>query len=72
MIVIVRNGQRIVIGGWQAWLIVVPALLLIAACLVVVLGLVLGIALSVASFLLFAIPVALVLGLIYQAFQPRR
>jgi hypothetical protein len=72
MIVIVRNGQRIVIDGWRAWVIAIPVLLLIAAFAVVLLGLVLGIALSVASFLLFAIPVALVLGLLFQAFQPRR
>jgi hypothetical protein len=72
MIVIVRNGRRVVISGWQAWLVALPVLLLVAALVVVVLGLVLGIALSVASFLLFAIPVLLVLGLIFQALQPRR
>jgi hypothetical protein len=68
MIVIYRNGVPTVIRGWRAWLV----LLVAALAMVVLLGLVLGIALTVWTVLLFALPVIIVLGLIATWLQSRR
>jgi hypothetical protein len=68
MIVIYRNGVPTVIRGWRAWLV----LLVAALAMVVLLGLVLGIALTVWTVLLFALPVMIVLGLIATWLQSRR
>jgi hypothetical protein len=67
MIVIYRNGVPTVITGWRAWLIMLVA----ALAFVVIAGLVLGVALTVWTVLLFALPLMIVLGLIATWFQSR-
>lgn len=67
MIVIYRNGTRTVITGWRAWLIMLVA----ALAFVAVAGLVLGIALTVWTVMLFALPVAIIFGLIASWLQTR-
>lgn len=68
MIVIYRNGVPTVITGWRAWLIMLGA----AIVFVVVMGLVLGLALTVWTILLFALPVMVLFGLIATWLQSRR
>lgn len=72
MIVIYRNGQRTVITGWRAWLIAGPAMLLAAIVLTAIGLMVVGIAFSIATILLLAIPLAIVLVLVLQLLQSRR
>lgn len=67
MIVIYRNGVPTVITGWRAWLIMLAA----ALAFVVIAGLVLGIALTVWTVLLFALPVMVVFGLVATWLQSR-
>jgi hypothetical protein len=57
-----------VVTGWRAWLIMLAA----ALAFVVIIGLVLGLALTVWTVMLFALPVMLVFGLIATWFQSRR
>jgi hypothetical protein len=64
MIVIRRNDKTIVITGWRAWLIGVAIYGVIAMAVVVVGFLLLGIAITIATLLFFAIPLAIALGLI--------
>jgi hypothetical protein len=71
MLVIDRNGRRIVITGWRAWLIVGPAMLLAAVALVAVVSLLLGVAITVATIALFALPLAIGLVLLIGLFQPK-
>ena len=59
--VIEREGQRTVITGWRAWLIVGPAVLLVAVLMVVVVTLLMGVALTVGTLILFGAPLAIVL-----------
>ena len=68
MIVIYRNGVPTVIRGWRAWLV----LLVAALAMVVLLGLALGIALTIWTVLLFALPVMIAFGLIATWLQSRR
>lgn len=68
MIVIYRNGVPSVITGWRAWLIMLGA----ALVFVVVMGLVLGLALTVWTILLFALPVMVLFGLVATWLQSRR
>jgi len=67
MIVIYRNGVPTVITGWRGWLIMLAA----ALAVVVIAGLVLGIALTVWTVLLFALPVMVVFGLVATWLQSR-
>jgi hypothetical protein len=68
MIVIYRNGVPTVVTGWRAWLIMLAAALAFA----VILGLVLGLALTVWTVMLFALPLMIVFGLIATWLQSRR
>ncbi len=68
MIVIYRNGVPTVITGWRVWLIMLGA----ALAFVVVMGLVLGLALTVWTILLFALPVMVLFGLVATWLQSRR
>jgi hypothetical protein len=68
MIVIYRNGVQTVVTGWRAWLI----LLVGALAFVVIAGLVLGLALTVWTVMLFALPLMFVFGLIATWLQSRR
>ena len=68
MIVIYRNGVPTVVTGWRAWLIMLGG----ALAFVVVAALVLGIALTVWTVLLFALPLMVVFGLIATWLQSRR
>lgn len=72
MIVIDRNGKRTVITGWRAWLILVPAVLLVAAAMVALIGVMLGAALTVGTLLLFGLPLAVALLLLTQLVQAKR
>lgn len=67
MIVLYRNGEKTVITGWRAWLI----LLAVALGVVVIGALVLGFALTLLTLALFAIPVAIGLALIASLFARR-
>jgi hypothetical protein len=68
MIVIYRNGVPTVVTGWRAWLIMLGA----ALAFVVIAGLALGIALTIWTVLLFALPLMVVFGLIATWIQSRR
>jgi hypothetical protein len=68
MIVIYRNGVPTVVTGWRAWLIMLAA----ALAFVVIAGVVLGIALTVWTVLLFALPLMILFGLIASWWQSRR
>jgi hypothetical protein len=68
MIVIYRNGVPTVVTGWRAWLIMLAG----ALAFVVIMGLVLGLALTVWTVMLFALPVMIVFGLIATWLQSRR
>ena len=68
MIVIYRNGVPTVVTGWRAWLIMLAG----ALAFVVIMGLVLGLALTVWTVMLFALPVMVVFGLIANWLQSRR
>lgn len=68
MIIIYRNGVPTIITGWRAWLVIFVG----AAIFVLVSGLVLGVALTVWTVMLFALPVVVVFGLIAAWFQSRR
>jgi hypothetical protein len=72
MIVVYRNGQRIVITGWRAWLIVGAAVSFAALVVVAAIALLLGIALTIGTILLFAVPLAIVLALIMRAVLPKQ
>eukprot|EP01037_Dinobryon_pediforme_P024385 gene24385-26167_t len=72
MIIVYRkNGERTVISGWRAWLITALASLLAAIVLVSVLSLVLGIAITVAGFLITIIPIVIIVGLVINWLQPK-
>jgi hypothetical protein len=68
MIVIYRNGVPTVVTGWRAWLIMLAA----ALAFVVIAGLVLGIALTVWTVLLFALPLMILFGLVATWWQSRQ
>ena len=68
MIVIYRNGVPTVVTGWRAWLIMLGG----ALALVVISGLVLGLAMTVWTVMLFALPVMVVFGLVATWLQSRR
>ena len=72
MIVITRNGETTVYRGWRAWLIAGLASIAAAAVIVVVAFLMLGLAITLAAFLLFVVPVAIVLAFIASRFQSPR
>jgi hypothetical protein len=72
VIVVYRNGQRVILNGWRAWLIIVPAVLLGAVAFLAVAGLFFGIAFTAAGFFLIGLPIAVVLAFIVQLFQARR
>lgn len=75
MIIIERNGQRSVFTGWRAWLIwlaiVVPATLLLGIVVVALIGLILGVALSLATIAIFALPLAFVLAVTVGFFRAK-
>ena len=71
MIVIYRNGERVLITGWRAWLMTAVGVLLVALAVVMVATLLLGFALTIGTILLFAVPLAVVLGLIARLVMPR-
>jgi hypothetical protein len=72
MIVIERNGRRTVITGWREWVIILPAMFLIALAVLALLGLALGVAFTLITLLLIAVPVAIVLALVASLFGSRR
>ena len=65
MLVIYRNGVPTVITGWRAWLIMLVG----ALVFVVIGGLMLGLALTVWTVMLFALPIALLFGVIAMLLQ---
>jgi hypothetical protein len=68
MVVIYRKGVPTVVTGWRAWLIMLAA----ALAFVVIAGLVLGIALTVWTVLLFALPLMILFGLVATWWQSRQ
>jgi hypothetical protein len=71
MIVIGRNGERLAITGWRAWLMYGVAALVLALVAVILVSLFLGIALTVVTVLLFGFPILLVLALVLRVFRPQ-
>lgn len=67
MIVYSKNGVPQVVTGWKAWLILIAG----AIAFVVIGGLMLGIALTVWTVALFALPIALIIGVVMSLFAPR-
>lgn len=72
MIVIYRNGQRRVLTGWRAWLVVGPAMVLGAILTAALASLYLGIAFTVFTLLLFVLPLAIVILFIANLIQSRQ
>ncbi|MEQ1576478.1 MAG: hypothetical protein ABL894_02390 [Hyphomicrobium sp.] len=68
MIVIYRNGVPVVVTGWRAWLIMFAG----ALAFTVIAGLILGLALTVWTVMLFALPVMVVFGLVATWLQSRQ
>ena len=68
MLVIYRNGVPTVVTGWRAWLLMLAGALAFG----VVAGLVLGIGLTVATVMLFALPIAVLFGLVATFLSSRR
>lgn len=68
MIVIGYNGARKVISGWREWIVWIAA----AAVILAVASLALGVALTLLSFAVLALPVLLILALIVGLVQRRR
>lgn len=67
MIVIYRNGERSEISGWRAWLFWLAA----GAGIVAAASLIFSLALTLFTFFLFALPVAIILALIAALVQKR-
>lgn len=68
MIVYYKNGVPQVVTGWKAW-----AMLIVGAIAFVVIGgLMLGIALTVWTVALFALPIAALIGVLMMLLGPRR
>lgn len=67
MIVYYKNGVPQVVTGWKAWLMLIAG----AIAFVVIGGLMLGIALTVWTVALFALPIALIIGVLMTLFAPR-
>lgn len=67
MIVYSKNGVPQVVTGWKAWLLLIVG----AVAFVVIGGLMLGVALTVWTILLLALPIAVVVGLIMSLFARR-
>lgn len=67
MIVYSKNGAPQVVTGWKAWLILIAG----AIAFVVIGGLMLGIALTMWTIALFALPIALIIGVVMSLFAPR-
>jgi hypothetical protein len=72
MIVIWRNGQRTVITGWRAWLIVLPIMLLITLGAIAIASLLLGIAITLATLFLLGLPLAIGLTILISRFRSLR
>lgn len=67
MIFYSKNGVPQVVTGWKAWLILIAG----AFAFVVIGGLMLGIALTVWTVALFALPIALIIGVVMSLFARR-
>lgn len=67
MIVYYKNGVPQVVSGWKAWLMLIVG----AIAFVVIGGLMLGIALTVWTVALFALPIA-VIGVVMMLLVPRQ
>jgi len=68
MIVIYRNGVPTVVTGWRAWLIMLGG----ALAFVIIAGLVLGLAMTVWTVMLFALPLMVIFALVATWLQSRR
>ncbi len=67
MIVYYKNGVPQVVTGWKAWLMLLAG----AIAFVVIGGLILGVALTIWTILIFALPIAIVIGLVMTLLAPR-
>jgi hypothetical protein len=71
MIVIQRHGKTTVVTGWQAWLLGAAAFAITMVVLAFVFFVLLGIAITVGTLLLIAVPVLVGIALIASAFRQR-
>jgi hypothetical protein len=64
MLILSRDGKTTVVTGWRAWL--AGAVLGVAAAIILVplAALLLGLTLTIAAFLLFVVPLAVVLAVV--------
>lgn len=67
MIVYSKNGVSQTVTGWRAWLILIAG----AVAFVVIGGLMLGVALTIWTILLIAVPIAIVVGFVMSLFARR-
>lgn len=67
MIIIYRNGVPTVVTGWRAWLIFAAAgiIMVVVACLL------LGVALTLFTIVLFGLPLAILLAVVAALLQSR-
>jgi hypothetical protein len=64
MLVISRDGKTTVITGWRAWLLGAGLGIAAAIILVPLAALLLGLTLTIAAFLLFVVPLAVVIAVL--------
>lgn len=71
MIVIRRNGQATVLTGWRAWLAGAGVFIAVAAVLWLVVFVMLGLAITIGTILLIAVPILVVVAIVASLFQSR-
>jgi len=64
MLIISRDGKTTVVTGWRAWLAGAVLGLVAAVVLVPLAALLLGLTLTIAAFLLFVVPLAIMLAVV--------
>jgi hypothetical protein len=64
MLIISRDGKTTVVTGWRAWLAGAVLGMVAAIVLVPLAALLLGLTLTIAAFLLFVVPLAIVLAVV--------
>lgn len=71
-IIITRNGKTTVLTGWRAWAATAGGSFLVAALLVLAALFLIGFALTAATFLVFALPLAILIGVVVTTLRTRR
>lgn len=70
-IVITRNGRTTVLTGWRAWTATAAGSLLAAALMVVIALFVVGAAITLATFLIFVVPLAILVSAVWAGLSGR-